>query len=121
MSIFDQQPGTKDKKKLILLITPIIAVISALLVSHYVLHVQFFHSDGKDPNFGKFAYSTANGQYLGKIEGWKVSTNEWIIHEPTGSNIPMSKFRVEVSDTPPGPADDRGKAYKSTSGKPPNQ
>jgi len=120
MPILSAESKQRDIKKIVFIGVPLLAIISGLLVVHFVFHVDFFRRDTKDPNFGKYAYSTWNGQYLGKIEGWKSSTDEWIIKQPTGSNIPMSKFRVEVSDTPPGMPDDSGKSYKSTSGKPPN-
>ena len=122
MQSFGQAPDEKsgNARKILLVAIPLLALITGLLVAKYAFHVEFFHSETQDPNFGKFAYSTANGQYIGKIEGTKSSTNEWIIKQPTGARIGLSKFRVEVSDTPPGQPDDTGKSYKSTSGKPVN-
>jgi len=122
MRSFGQAPEVKqgNARKILLISIPIVALLSGLLVAKYAFHVEFFHTETQDPAFGKFAYSTANGQYIGKIEGTKASTNEWIIKEPTGARIGLSKFRVEVSDTPPGQPDDLGKSYKSTSGKPVN-
>lgn len=122
MQSLGQSPEVKqgNAKKILLVGIAIMALFSGLLVARYVFHVEFLHSETKDPSVGKFAYSTANGQYIGKIEGTKVSTNEWIIKEPTGARIGISKFRIEISDTPPGQPDDMGKSYKSTSGKPVN-
>jgi len=122
MQSFGQEPEVRQRnaKKIIMIAIPVLALLSGLLVAKYIFHVEFFNHETKDPDFGKFAYSTANGQYVGKIEGTKPSTNELIIKEPTGARIGLSKFRIEVSDIPPGQPDDMGKSYKSTSGKPVN-
>jgi hypothetical protein len=120
MQSFGAEPdeGRSNAKKVIMIAIPVLALVTGLIVAKYVFHVEFFHHETQDPAFGKFAYSTANGQYVGKIEGTKPSTNEWIIKQPTGARIGLSKFRIEVSDVPPGQPDDAGKSYKSSSGKP---
>ena len=91
MQSLNDEPPRNNTRKILFISMPVLAIISALLVAHYVFNVEFFHKDTKDPNFGKFAYATSTGQYLGKIEGAKASTNEWIIKDLSGSSIAMSQ------------------------------
>ena len=119
MKGWETEPG-RGGRKVALLITPVVAVLTGLLVAHYAFHVQFFHREAKDPNLGKYAYSKWNGQYLGRVEGAKQAAQEWVIREPAGALIGVAKFRVELSDLRPGPPDDLGRSFKPTSGKPPD-
>jgi len=115
-------PKARNWRLVILIATPFAAALSALVVA-YILNPCFLPAlckEVKDPNIGKYAYSTHNGQYIGKIEANKASDDVWGIREPNRGLVGIPKAFVEISDIPPGPPDEYGRSFKNPSGKPAN-
>jgi len=82
-------------------------ILYAFTVAAIVLAIYLAAVNVKKPDdiVGKYAYSSKNGNYLGKVKGRGRSTKAqgtvYYIEEPTGSLIQLPVEYVEVRDKSP--------------------